>query len=168
MSEGSLAKKVRTAYAQDAAFARTHRMVTWMMAFWAFTVIVDRGIGMLTNAYEQTSAAFPLAGAAILLLIAFLGTQGHLTLALLFLELNMAVFLIQFAASCFFYKETAVLWRVIFYGIAAAGLIVISLMLFLNRDIEAYREKLNTLNGKADKKPLFYRTNSRLIKNTKK
>ena len=168
MSEGSLAKKVRTAYAQDAAFARSHRMVTWMMAFWAFTVIVDRGIGMLTNAYEQTSAVFPLAGAAILLLIAFLGTQGHLTLALLFLELNMAVFLIQFAASCFFYKETAGLWGVIFYGIAAAGLIVISLMLFLNRDIEAYREKLNTLNGKADKKPLFYRTNSRLIKNTKK
>lgn len=78
MSEGSLAKKVRTAYAQDAAFARSHRMVTWMMAFWAFTVIVDRGIGMLTNAYEQTSAVFPLAGAAILLLIAFLGTQGHL------------------------------------------------------------------------------------------
>ena len=112
MSEGSLAKKVRTAYAQDAAFARSHRMVTWMMAFWAFTVIVDRGIGMLTNAYEQTSAVFPLAGAAILLLIAFLGTQGHLTLALLFLELNMAVFLIHFAASCFFYKETAVLYDV--------------------------------------------------------
>ena len=168
MSEGSLAEKVRTVCAQDAAFARTHRMVTWMMAFWAFTIVVDRGIGMMTNAYEQTSAVFPLAGAVILLLIAFLGTRGHLTLALLFLELNMAVFLIQFTASCFFYKETAVLWRVVFYGIAAAGLIVISLMLFLNRDIEAYRETLKLLSGKTDKKPLFYRTSSRLIKNTKK
>lgn len=168
MSEGSLAKKIRTACAQDAAFARTHRMVTRMMIFWAFTILADRGIGLLTNAYEQTSVVFPLAGAALLLLIAFLGTRGHLTLALLFLELNMAVFLIQFTASCFFYKETAVLWRVVFYGIAAVGLIVISLMLFLNRDIEAYREKLNVLRGKANKKPLFYRTNSRLIRNTKK
>lgn len=168
MSEGSLAKKVRAACAQDAAFARSHRMVIWMMVFWAFTIVVDRGIGILTNAYEQTSAVFPLVGAAILLLIAFLGTRGHLTLALLFLELNMAVFLIQFTASCFFYKETAVLWKVIFYGIAAAGLIVISLMLFLDRNIEAYREKLAVLSGKKDKRPLFYRTNNRLIKNTKK
>lgn len=130
MSEGSLAKKVRTAYAQDAAFARSHRMVTWMMAFWAFTVIVDRGIGMLTNAYEQTSAVFPLAGAAILLLIAFLGTRGHLTLALLFLELNMAVFLIQFTASCFFYKETAVLWRVIFMESPPPALLLSRLCFF--------------------------------------
>ena len=90
MSGDPLAKKVRAVCAQDAAFGRAHRMVVWMMLFWAFTVIVDRGIGMLTNAYEQTSAVFPLAGAAILLLIAFLGTRGHLTLALLFLELNMA------------------------------------------------------------------------------
>lgn len=168
MPEGSLAKKVRIACAQDAAFARAHKMVCGMMVFWALTVIVDRGIGVVTNAYEQTSAVFPLAGAAVLLLIAFLGMRGHLTLALVFLELNMAVFLIQLTASCFFYKETAVLWRVFFYGIAAAGLIAASLMLFLNRDIEAYREKLCVLSGKADRKPLFYRTNSRLIRNTKK
>lgn len=168
MSEVSFAKKVRTACAQDAAFSRAHRMVTRMMLFWAFTIVADRGIGMLTNAYEQMSAVFPLAGAAVLLLIAFLGTRGYLTFALLFLELNMAVFLLQFTASCFFYKETVVLWRVVFYGIAAAGLIAVSLMLFLNRDIEAYREKLKVLSGRKDRKPRFYRTDSRLIKNTKK
>lgn len=150
MSETSLRYRIRALCAQDKQFARTHRVIQFMMVFWSVSIVADRVIGVVTNAYEQMHVIAPFAGAAMLLLIAFLGTRGHLTLALVFLEINMAVFLIQFASSCFFYRETVVFWKVIFYGAAAAGLIAISLALFLSRNIETYRKKLRKLRGEGE------------------
>ena len=57
-----------------------------------------------------------------------------------------------------------------FYGISAILLVSFSLMLFLNRDLEAYRERLQELkHGNAPaREPLFVRTNTRLIRNKKR
>lgn len=168
MFKTSLQNGIRALCAQDKQFYRIHRVIQFMMAFWAISIAADRMIGIATSAYEQISIIVPLAGAVLLLLIAFLGTRGHLTLALVFLEINMAVFLLQFVSSCFFYRETVVLWKVLFYGVAAAGLIAISLVLFLSRNIETYREKIRELSGKGEKEPYFYRTNRKLVRNIKK
>lgn len=55
------------------------------------------------------------------------------------MQINMAVFLVQFAATCFLYREHTALWSTLFYGVSAGVLIAGSLMLFLRRDLEDYR-----------------------------
>ena len=55
------------------------------------------------------------------------------------MQINMAVFLVQFAATCFLYREHTAPWSTLFYGVSAGVLIAGSLMLFLRRDLEDYR-----------------------------
>lgn len=163
----SLSEQIRAARASDPKFNRAHRMVQFFMAAWALIVIADRLIGIASRAYDQGQLPFALAGGAVLIGIAFLGTQGHIQAAMMIMELNMAVFLIQFSATCFFYRDHTVLWSILFYGLSAGILLVNSLMLFLNRDLEQYRDTLRQFRGKKERGPLFYRTNSRLIRNRK-
>lgn len=163
----SLMDKLTAARAADPKFDRAHRTVQRIMAAWAFIVILDRLIGVCSGTYAPEQLPFALAGGAALVLAAFLGTRGHLLGAMMVLELNMSVFLIQFSATCFFYREQTALWSTLFYGLAGGVLLASSLALFLNRNLEQYRGKLRSLKGKQEREPLFYRTNSRLIRNRK-
>lgn len=80
------------------------------------------------------------------------------------MQINMAVFLVQFAATCFLYREHTAPWSTLFYGVSAGVLIAGSLMLFLRRDLEDYRAAVRRFKGKQDRAPRFCRTNSRLIR----
>ena len=80
------------------------------------------------------------------------------------MQINMAVFLVQFAATCFLYREHTAPWSTLFYGVSAGVLIAGSLMLFLRRDLEVYRAAVRRFKGKQGRAPRFCRTNSRLIR----
>ena len=146
----SLMQKIRSARQSDASFRRAHRTVQIIMASWA--VIVG------------SSLPFALAGGAVLVGIALLGARGHIQGALMVMQINMAVFLVQFAATCFLYREHTAPWSTLFYGVSAGVLIAGSLMLFLRRDLEDYRAAVRRFKGKQDRAPRFCRTNSRLIR----
>lgn len=163
----SLSAKLREACAQDAQLARAQRKVCIMMAAWALLLVADRAIGFATNAYLPGQEAAPVIGAAVMIVLAFLGTRGYLTWAMLLLQINMAVSLLQFVSTCFFYEESIAGWAVAFYGVSAAALIGITMLFFWSRDIEYYRAVLRELKGKKEKGPLFYRTNNRLVRNKK-
>ena len=139
---GSLMEKVNQARQTDPSFARAHRTVQKMMAAWAVVIGADRAIGLARNLYSREQLPFALIGGLVLLAAAFLGTRGHLQGAMLVLQLNMAVFLVQFASSCFFFPGSVPLWAALFYGCSAGVLIACSLIFFLNRPVEAYRTRL--------------------------
>lgn len=163
----ALIEKIRTAQAADPTFQKAHRMVQGIMGAWALIVILDRTIGLLMHAYGPQQLPFAILGGAALVVAAFLGTRGHLQGAMMVMQVNMAVVLIQFAATCFLYRENTASWSVLFYGVASAVLVGGSLLFFLNRDIEYYRGQLARFQGKGSKEPRFYRTNSRLVRNHK-
>lgn len=71
------------------------------------------------------------------------------------MQINMAVFLVQFAATCFLYREHTALWSTLFYGVSAGVLIAGSLMLFLRRDLEDYRARSAPLQGEAGPRSPF-------------
>ena len=156
----SLMQKIRSARQSDASFRRAHRTVQIIMASWAVIVVLDRLIGLVSHSYTGSSLPFALAGGAVLVVIALLGARGHIQGALMVMQINMAVFLVQFAATCFLYREHTAL----FYGVSAGVLIAGSLMLFLRRDLEDYRAAVRRFKGKQDRAPRFCRTNSRLIR----
>ena len=149
----SLMQKIRSARQSDASFRRAHRTVQIIMASWAVIVVLDRLIGLVSHSYTGSSLPFALAGGAVLVGIALLGARGHIQGALMVMQINMAVFLVQFAATWFLY-----------YGVSAGVLIAGSLMLFLRRDLEDYRAAVRRFKGKQDRAPRFCRTNSRLIR----
>ena len=153
----SLMQKIRSARQSDASFRRAHRTVQ-------IIVVLDRLIGLVSHSYTGSSLPFALAGGAVLVGIAFLGARGHIQGALMVMQINMAVFLVQFAATCFLYREHTALWSTLFYGVSAGVLIAGSLMLFLRRDLEDYRAAVRRFKGKQDRAPRFCRTNSRLIR----
>ena len=132
----SLMQKIRSARQSDASFRRAHRTVQIIMASWAVIVVLDRLIGLVSHSYTGSSLPFALAGGAVLVGIAFLGARGHIQGALMVMQINMAVFLVQFAATCFLYREHTALWSTLFYGVSAGVLIAGSLMLFLRRDLK--------------------------------
>ena len=145
----SLMQKIRSARQSDASFRRAHRTVQ---------------IIMVSHSYTGSSLPFALAGGAVLVGIALLGARGHIQGALMVMQINMAVFLVQFAATCFLYREHTAPWSTLFYGVSAGVLIAGSLMLFLRRDLEDYRAAVRRFKGKQDRAPRFCRTNSRLIR----
>ena len=159
----SLMQKIRSARQSDASFRRAHRTVQIIMASWAVIVVLDRLIGLVSHSYTGSSL-FALAGGAVLVGIALLGARGHIQGALMVMQINMAVFLVQFAATCFLYREHTAPWSTLFYGVSAGVLIAGSLMLFLRRDLEDYRAAVRRFKGKQDRAPRFCRTNSRLIR----
>ena len=144
----SLMQKIRSARQSDASFRRAHRTVQIIMASWAVIVVLDRLIGLVSHSYTGSSLPFALAGGAVLVGIALLGARGH----------------VQFAATCFLYREHTAPWSTLFYGVSAGVLIAGSLMLFLRRDLEDYRAAVRRFKGKQDRAPRFCRTNSRLIR----
>lgn len=158
-------KKITEERRMNPKFDKAHKMVCAVMAVWAAVIIIDRGIGFMTNSYDPTNKGFVIFGGIFLVLMAFLGTRGYTSLAMAFMEINVAVFVLQFVASCVSYKDTAVLWRVLLYGLFAVLMIGGSLLLFLNYDIEDYRARLKELRGKTPKAPRYYRKGSRLIRN---
>ena len=163
----TLWQKLCQVRAEDPAFARAHRQVQGILAAWALIVALDRIIGLITRAYGPEQLPFALAGGGALILAAFLWTRGHIHGAMMLMEINMAVFLIQFTATCFLYREQTALWSTLFYGLAAGVLLAGSLALFLNRNLERYRAEIARLKGRKERTPLFYRTNSRLVRNRK-
>lgn len=163
----SLMTKIKNECSVNSKFDKAHRMVQIFMAAWAAIIVLDRLIGVITNAYDGNQMTYALAGGGILLLVAFWGTRGHIQGAMMVMQINLAVFVIQFAATCFLYRVNTAMWSTIFYGLAAGVLLISSLMLFLNRDLEQYRFRIRQLMGKEDGKPRFYRTNNRLIRNKK-
>lgn len=163
----SLMDKIQNERSVDRKFDRSHRMVQIFMAAWAAIVMLDRLIGIFTHAYDENQMTYALIGGGLLLLLAFWGTRGHIQAAMMVMQINLAVFLLQFTATCFLYRVNTAVWSTIFYGLAAGILMTCSLMLFLNRDLEHYRLRIRQLSGKEDRKPLFYRTNSRLIRTKK-
>jgi len=166
--ELSLMEKVNEQRKSDPKFDRAHRMVQLFMAAWAAIVILDRMIGVATQAYADGQMTSALIGGALLVFVAFLGTRGHIQGAMMLMQINLAVILIQFVATCFLYTESTQLWSVLFYGASTGVLIACSLMLFLNRNLESYRACVRQMKGKGERKPLFYRTNNRLIRNKKR
>ena len=76
------------------------------------------------------------------------------------MQINMAVFLVQFAATCFLYREHTALWSTLFYGVSAGVLIAGSLMLFLRRDLEATAPQCAASRGSRTALPRFCRTNT--------
>ena len=163
----SLMEKIQNERTVNAGFDRAHRTVQCFMAAWAVIVVLDRLIGILTHAYDEGQLIYALVGGGVLVLAAFLGTRGHIQGAMMVMQINMAVFLIQFAATCFLYTDSTALWSTLFYGLSAGVLIFCSLALFLTRNLERYRLRIRQLSGKEDRAPLFYRTNSRLVRNKK-
>lgn len=161
----SLMEKISRERKADSKFDRAHRRVQLFMAAWAVIVLLDRAIGVVMQAYDENQMTYALFGGALLVFAAFLGTRGHIQGAMMVMQMNLAVFLIQFVATCFYYTEETALWSVLFYGISAGVLIACSLMLFLNSDLEQYRGRVQVLKGKKARAPLFYRTNNRLIRN---
>lgn len=164
-SHMSLTHKIRTARAVDPAFDKAHRIIQIIMGVWALIVILDRAIGLVMNAYGSAQLPFAVLGGAILIFSAFMGTRGHIQGAMIVMQINMSVVLIQFVATCFVYRENTMLWSVLFYGFSSMALVAGFLTFFLNRKVEAYRIKLAQLKGKGTKGPLFYRTNNRLVRN---
>lgn len=118
----SLMQKIRSARQSDASFRRAHRTVQIIMASWAVIVVLDRLIGLVSHSYTGSSLPFALAGGAVLVGIALLGARGHIQGALMVMQINMAVFLVQFAATCFLYREHTALWSTLFYGVSAGVL----------------------------------------------
>ena len=110
----SLMQKIRSARQSDASFRRAHRTVQIIMASWAVIVVLDRLIGLVSHSYTGSSLPFALAGGAVLVGIAFLGARGHIQGALMVMQINMAVFLVQFAATCFLYREHTAPWSTLF------------------------------------------------------
>lgn len=164
----TLMQKIRASRAADPSFDRGHRIVQAVMGAWAAIVLLDRVIGVSMNAYEGIQLTSALAGGIALILLAWWGTRGHIQIAMMVMQINMAVVLIQFAATCFLYREQTRLWSTLFYGLSALIMVAGSLTLFLNRDAESYREKLRQLKGGGEKAPRYYRDGSRLIRNRKK
>lgn len=160
-----LQKKIAAERLNDPKFDTAHKRVCLIMAVWAAIIIIDRAIGFTTDSYDATNKGWVIFGGILLVLFAFLGTRGYTSLAMGFMEINVAVFVLQFVASCISYKQTAVLWRVLVYGLFAVLLIAGSLLLFLNYGIEDYRARLKELRGKQPKAPRYYRQGSRLIRN---
>lgn len=97
----SLMQKIRSARQSDASFRRAHRTVQIIMASWAVIVVLDRLIGLVSHSYTGSSLPFALAGGAVLVVIALLGARGHIQGALMVMQINMAVFLVQFARHLF-------------------------------------------------------------------
>lgn len=165
--KNGLYARLRAACEKDAQLARAQRKVCLMMAAWALLLAADRAIGFATDAYQPGQEAAPVIGAAVMIVLAIFGTRGYLTWAMLLLQINMAVSLLQFVSTCFFYEESIAGWAVAFYGFSAAVLIGITMLFFWSRDIEHYRAQVRVLKGKKEKGPLFYRTNNRLVRNKK-
>ena len=163
----SLMDKIQNERLADPKFDRAHRTIQIFMAAWAVIVVLDRLIGVITHAYDGTQMTYALIGGGLLILVAFWGTRGYIQAAMMVMQINLAVFVLQFAATCFLYRANTALWSTLFYGLAAGILLTCSLMLFLNRNLESYRARVRQLNGKADRQPRFYRTNSRLVRNKK-
>lgn len=163
----SLYQRIQLLQAQDAGFKKSHRVVQIFMMVWAGIVIIDRLIGMMTHSYESSQLPYIAFGVVLVLLGAFLGCRGHIHGALMLMQINMAVFCVQFAATCFIYRELTRPWATLFYGASALILVMNSLLLFLNRDLEAYRGTIRDLKGHQKRQPRFYRSNNRLIRNRK-
>lgn len=163
----SLMDKIQNERLADPKFDQAHRTVQIFMAAWAVIVVLDRLIGVITHAYDGNQMTYALIGGGLLILLAFWGTRGHIQAAMMVMQINLAVFLLQFTATCFLYRANTALWSTLFYGLSAGVLLACSLMLFLNRNLESYRARVRQLSGKEDRKPRFYRTNSRLVRNKK-
>lgn len=164
----SLREKIKALRGADKRFDRAHRTVQLFMLVWAVIIAADRFIGIATQAYDGNQKVYALVGALILIGFAVAGACGHVTLAMLVMQINMAVFFIQFIATCFFYTQRISWAGIIFYGVCTAVLIAFSLLLFLNRDLEDYREKLSGLKRKKERQPAYFRTNNRLVRNPRK
>lgn len=160
-----LTQKIRNECQENPSFAKAHRLVQFIMRSWMVIILLDRIIGLTLNAYEGTQLLFPIVGGVLLILVAAWGERGHVLVAMMLLQINMAVFLIQFIVTCFYYRGASPIWSVVFYGASAFVLIAGSLIFFLNRNVEDYRQTLNQWKGKGERKPLFYRTNNRLVRN---
>lgn len=165
----SLSQKISEYCKQDESFKHAHRMVQTFMAVWAAIILMDRLIGFAMGAYEESQKIYVLGGAVLLIAIAWLGTRGHLTIAMMFMQINMAVFCLQFVSVCVYYTGQISTVAALFYAVSGLVLVTISLLLFLNHNLENYRMELNYMQGKdkSRKKPFFYRTNTRLVRNKK-
>ena len=161
----SLGVRIRALAREDAAFARGHRLVCAIMGSWIGVILVDRLIGLLSNTYEQSYLFSVIGGATILILVAFWGMNGHLTLATVLFQINLVVLCAQFCFVCFRYGGYSSMAITIFYGAAALLLLSGSLLLFLHPAIAAYRQRVDQLRGKTPRPPRFYRTNNRLVRN---
>ena len=138
----SLSQQLRRSREADPAFARAHRTVQITMGTWAAILLLDRVFGVIQGAYTDGKLPIMLLGGAALMGVAWLGTRGHLQGAMMVLQINLAVFLLQFASICFFYRESTSLWTVLFYGAAVGGMIACSLVFFFNREVDAYRRTI--------------------------
>lgn len=163
----SLMDKIQNERKANEKFDRAHRKVRIIMAAWAAVILLDRVMGAAAHAYEESQLVYALGGGAVLMLVAFLGTRGHIQGAMLIMQINLAVFMIQFAATCFLYRGDIVLWSTLIYALGAAVLLAGSLMLFLNRDLEQYRARIRQLKGKDNGQPRYYRDGARLVRNKK-
>lgn len=150
---------------EDKELHKAHRLVCTLMLLWAVIIITDRLLGIYMKAYDSYQQVWAIAGGVLLVLLSYLGTKGYLNQALMIMQINMAVILIQFTATCFAYSQDTHLLSIIYYGFSALILIASSLTLFLNKGIEKYRDMLRDINGSHSKKPLYYRDNRRLIRN---
>lgn len=159
----SLMQKIRSARQSDASFRRAHRTVQIIMASWAVIVVLDRLIGLVSHSYTGSSLPFALPAGPSWWSSPFWEPVDTSRVPC-GMQINMAVFLVQFAATCFLYREHTALWSTLFYGVSAGVLIAGSLMLFLRRDLEDYRAAVRRFKGKQDRAPRFCRTNSRLIR----
>ena len=88
----SLMQKIRSARQSDASFRRAHRTVQIIMASWAVIVVLDRLIGLVSHSYTGSSLPFALAGGAVLVVIALLGSPWTLSRVPDGHAVNMAVF----------------------------------------------------------------------------
>lgn len=138
----SLSQQLRRSREADPAFARAHRTVQIIMGTWAAILLLDRVFGVIQGTYTDGQLPIMLLGGAALMGVAWLGTRGHLQGAMMVLQINLAVFLLQFASICFFYRESTSLWTVLFYGAAVGGMIACSLVFFFNREVDAYRRTI--------------------------
>lgn len=163
----SLMSKMENERKTNERFDRAHRRACLIMAAWAAVILLDRVMGIVTHAYEESQLAYALGGGAVLMLIAFWGTRGHIQGAMMIMQINLAVFMVQFAATCFLYRADIVLWSTLFYGLGAAVLLAGSLLLLLNQDLEYYRARVRQLKGKDQKAPRYYRDGPRLVRNKK-
>ena len=80
------------------------------------------------------------------------------------MQINMAVFLVQFAATCFLYREHTALWSTLVLRVSAGVLIAGSPDALSPPGSEDYRAAVCRFKGKQDRAPRFCRTNSRLIR----
>ena len=117
-----------------------------VMALWMAAVLADPLLALALGGSLPGGAR--LAGCVFMVLAALAGMGRHLPAAAFVMQINMAVSVLQFCLTLFFYRSQVPAAAVIVYGAVSASLIAGSLTLYAHGDVKAWRRGLELLKAR--------------------